>query len=102
MQPKKFTRTKEDFACEKCGFFVKGSGYTNHCPECFWSKHVDINPGDRQASCEGLMKPIELTAKGGEYRVTHRCVRCGFERPNKISSSDNFATAINLSRQRNI
>src|SRR3989338_8156335 len=46
---RRFQRTKEDFTCERCGFFVRGSGYTNHCPQCLWSKHVDVNPGNRQA-----------------------------------------------------
>ncbi|MFA6992594.1 MAG: RNHCP domain-containing protein, partial [Candidatus Gracilibacteria bacterium] len=41
--PKRFSRTIEDFVCEKCGAKVKGDGYTNHCPKCLWSKHVDIN-----------------------------------------------------------
>lgn len=30
---RKFQRTKEDFTYERCGFFVRGSGYTNHCPQ---------------------------------------------------------------------
>ena len=56
---KKFTKRKENFICENCGHFVVGNGFTNHCPNCFFSKHVDINPGDRLCSCNGLMKPIE-------------------------------------------
>jgi hypothetical protein len=54
MQSRKFQRTREDFTRERCRTFVKGGGYTNHCPECLWSKHVDVNPGDRQATCQGL------------------------------------------------
>lgn len=44
---KHFTKTVEDFICAHCGTHVRGNGYTNHCPECLWSKHVDNNPGDR-------------------------------------------------------
>jgi len=51
---KKFQKKKEDFKCEKCGREVIGTGYTNHCPDCLWSKHVDVNPGDRQSKCLGL------------------------------------------------
>lgn len=40
-KPKNFTRVIEDFICENCGTEVKGNGYTNHCPKCLWSKHVD-------------------------------------------------------------
>ncbi|HCR42265.1 TPA: hypothetical protein DIV45_02815, partial [Patescibacteria group bacterium] len=41
MDRKNFIRTKEDFTCENCGHRVKGSGYTNHCPKCLYSQHVD-------------------------------------------------------------
>ena len=51
----RFTRVVEDFTCGQCGAAVTGDGYTNHCPLCLWSRHVDINPGDRAAECGGLM-----------------------------------------------
>ena len=47
---KKFERNREDFTCNNCELFVQGDGYTDHCPSCLYSKHVDINPGDRQAT----------------------------------------------------
>lgn len=97
MMTKKFQRTKEDFTCEKCGLIVKGSGYTNHCPRCLWSKHVDVNPGDRQAACQGLMEPVGVELKGGEYTILHRCTRCGFEKRNKASKDDNFDAILHLS-----
>ncbi len=65
-----FQRTKEDFACERCGLFVRGNGYTNHCPQCLWSKHVDVNPGDRQETCRGLMEPVGMEIKSGEYELS--------------------------------
>ena len=77
MQARKFQRTIEDFTCENCGFVNKGTGYTNHCPRCLWSKHVDINPGDRQSVCQGLMKPVQVEIKGQEYIIVHRCTKCG-------------------------
>ena len=40
----KFKRKKENFVCENCGAEVKGDGFTNHCPKCLYSKHVDIFP----------------------------------------------------------
>lgn len=93
---KKFQRRKEDFSCEKCGVLVEGNGYTNHCPECLWGKHVDINPGDRKSSCRGLMKPIALEKKGEKYSISHRCVVCGFERKNKVSERDNFESMLSI------
>lgn len=97
METKKFQRTKEDFSCEHCGFMIYGSGYTNHCLNCLWSKHVDINPGDRQATCQGMMEPIGMELKGEEYSILHRCVRCSFVRRNKTSEEDNFEALLQLS-----
>ena len=55
---KGFTKTVEDFNCAHCGAVVHGNGYTNHCPHCLYSRHVDNNPGDRLATCGGMMRPI--------------------------------------------
>ncbi|MDE0661457.1 MAG: RNHCP domain-containing protein [Gammaproteobacteria bacterium] len=79
---RRFQRRVEDFTCELCGAFNVGDGYTNHCSACLTSKHVDIHPGDRTAACGGLMRPVCVDAKHGRWRLTHRCVRCGFERTN--------------------
>ena len=53
---KQFTMRDESFTCENCHKEVKPLGYTarDHCPYCLYSKHVDINPGDRQNTCKGL------------------------------------------------
>ena len=74
--PKKFQRTIEDFVCGNCGAKVKGNGYTNHCPVCLWSKHVDIHPGDRAEACGGLMEPIAVDLEREGYRITYRCQKC--------------------------
>ncbi|MFA6315015.1 MAG: RNHCP domain-containing protein [Candidatus Paceibacterota bacterium] len=87
---KQFQRLVEDFVCENCSLEVKGNGYTNHCPRCLWSKHVDINPGDRQAECGGMMDPVAIESKNGEYIIVHRCIKCGYEKRNKKSEQDDF------------
>jgi len=92
----KFQRRKEDFTCQRCGFSVQGSGYTNHCPQCLWSKHVDVHPGDRKESCQGLMEPIAIKIQQGEYRILHRCTRCGVERWNKAAKEDDFEAILQL------
>ena len=55
MNNKKFTMIDESFICENCHKKVNPLGYTarDHCPYCLYSKHVDINPGDRKESCHG-------------------------------------------------
>jgi rubrerythrin len=92
-----FRRVKEDFVCEKCGADVSGTGYTNHCPKCLFSKHVDVYPGDRAASCEGLMKPTGLYLKGGKEYIVHRCEKCGYTKNNSVAPEDNREVVIALS-----
>jgi len=92
-----FIKNKEDFVCENCGAEVLGDGYTNHCPSCLWSKHVDINPGDRLSVCRGLMKPVSLDKIGKEEKIIHRCVLCSYEKKNKLSKDDNYDKVIAIS-----
>jgi hypothetical protein len=84
-----FKRTKEDFVCEHCGNEVTGTGYTNHCPKCLWSKHVDIDPGDRAETCGGMMEPVALEGTVARYRILHRCKKCGATRRVDTSPADN-------------
>ena len=86
-----FIKNKEDFTCEHCGGTVKGNGYTNHCPKCLWSKHVDTVPGDRTADCGGLMEPVSLEQAGGEFVLTYKCLKCGHQKPNKTAPEDDIS-----------
>ena len=90
METKRFQRTKEDFECAHCGRRVVGNGYTNHCPQCIWSRHVDKLPGDRASECCGMMAPVAIEVKGGENFILHRCEVCGFERRQRQAPEDNF------------
>lgn len=93
----RFTRHKEDFTCAVCGTAVRGNGYTNHCPKCLSSLHVDINPGDRACTCHGIMQAIELEHKNGKDYILHRCQKCGFERKNQVNPADDFRAILALS-----
>ena len=97
MKTAQFTKKVEDFTCLVCGTKVKGNGYTNHCPECLSSRHVDINPGDRACDCLGVMLAEHLERKNGEIYIVHRCVKCGFTRRNKANPKDNFEAILALS-----
>ena len=96
IQGKKFIRKKENFVCDVCGKLVKGTGYTDHCPFCLWSKHVDIFPGDRKSDCHGLMKPVSVDQKNSKWRIKYHCQVCGYERENKTQKEDNFEKIIEL------
>lgn len=93
----KFQKKTEDFVCENCGTEVKGTGYTNHCPKCLTSRHVDVNPGDRKNSCRGLMDPVGVELKKGEYVILHKCRKCGEMKKNKASDDDEFDVILGIS-----
>ena len=95
---KKFTRNIEDFICLHCGRVVTGNGYTNHCPECLWSQHVDINPGDRASLCGGAMRPTGIETTGGINTIIHVCEKCGQTARIRANESDNMDAIIELSR----
>lgn len=95
-----FRRNKEDFICEHCGTEVQGDGYTNHCPKCLWSKHVDVDPGDRAAECGGMMKPVFLEGATPDYVITHECEGCGFRKRNKVQAQDDSSAIVALAGRR--
>ncbi len=88
-EKRQFSRRIEDFDCLFCGRFVPGNGYTNHCPHCLHSRHVDVNPGDRAARCGGLMVPVRIRQdrKKG-MTILHRCESCGHEKWNRCGEDD--------------
>ena len=95
-----FTVIDEEFVCENCGNKVPKLGYScrNHCPVCLYSKHVDINPGDRAENCHGILEPVglETNSKKG-YVIIFKCKKCGEIRRNKAAEDDNMDLIISLS-----
>jgi DNA-directed RNA polymerase subunit RPC12/RpoP len=100
LETKKFSKNDDEFICENCGSKVERLGYTsrNHCPKCLYSKHVDINPGDRAETCHGMLEPvgIEINTKKG-YIIVSRCKKCGSIRKNKAAEDDDIEKIITLS-----
>ena len=93
-----FKKNAEDFICERCSVHVKGNGYTNHCPSCLWSKHVDNFPGDRGVTCGGMMEPTQCIFGRGQYSLVHCCTKCGEEKKNRVLPEDNFDMAIAIAK----
>ena len=84
----------EPFTCRNCGWPVSpegaGSGHRNHCPNCLCSLHVDVMPGDRGASCHGIMDPVGVWVRSdGEWAILHRCRQCGKLDSNRTAADDN-------------
>lgn len=94
-----FVERDEEFICENCGNKVSKLGYSsrNHCPKCLYSKHVDVNPGDRAEECHGLLEPIsvELSSKKG-YVIIYKCKKCGKIRKNIAAKDDDMNKIIKL------
>ena len=94
---KRFTKRIEDFTCAHCGANVSGNGYTNHCPKCLYSRHVDNNPGDRASDCGGMMRPIAVAPDKDGYIITHKCEKCGKTIRQRSSENDDIDTIIEIS-----
>ena len=96
---KRFNMIDDSFKCENCGYQVKKLNYTarDHCPICLYSKHVDINPGDRLNNCKGLMEPIGIEKYKDTYKIIYKCLKCNELHKNKIAIDDNMNLIIKLS-----
>ena len=97
---KVFNKLDEGFVCENCKRKVSPLKYTSrdHCPYCLYSKHVDINPGDRLNKCLGLLKPIEIEKYRDTYKIIYKCERCGEIHKNIIAKDDDMDKIIEISR----
>ena len=89
---KKFNMIDESFICENCNKKVEPLEYSarDHCPYCLYSKHVDINPGDRQNQCQGLLKPIDIEKFKQTYKIIYECERCNTIHKNIMANDDNY------------
>lgn len=99
---KTFSKLDEEFICENCNKEVKKLNYTSrdHCPYCLYSKHVDLNPGDRANECKGLLVPIELEKFKDTYKIIYKCNKCNKIHKNIKAIDDNFNEIVNLSAKK--
>ena len=96
---KRFNMIDEEFICEHCGKEVKKLEYSarDHCPYCLYSKHVDINPGDRANNCKGLLKPIDIEKFKDTYKIIYKCEKCHMQHKNIIATDDDMNMIIEIS-----
>ncbi len=89
----------ENFVCENCKRNVTKLNYTarDHCPYCLYSKHVDINPGDRLNTCMGMLVPIDIEKFKDTYKIIYKCEKCGMIHKNIAANDDNMDKIIELS-----
>lgn len=95
----KFIKNDQSFICQNCGEQVSPLGYSSrdHCNKCLVSLHVDINPGDRQNTCKGLLIPISINLDGKKgYIIEYKCKKCGKLHNNKSAKDDDFKTILKV------
>ncbi len=101
---RQFTKLDKGFICQNCGKEVTPLKYTSrdHCPHCLYSLHVDINPGDRQCECKGLLKPIGIEKNKKGYQIVYVCTICGAHKKNITAEDDNYSKILKLSAGKEI
>ena len=97
---KRFNMIDEEFVCLNCGNKVSKLNVTarDHCNNCLYSLHVDINPGDRKNPCKGLLEPIGIEKYRDTYKIIYKCTRCGMLHKNIMATDDNMDKIIELSK----
>jgi ribosome biogenesis GTPase len=60
---------------------------------------VDINPGDRAAICLGMMKPVGVENKKGEWVIIHECEICKYQKRNKVSAGDDIDVVAKIAKE---
>lgn len=98
---KTFNMIDESFVCENCGKKVKKLGYTarDHCPYCLYSKHVDINPGDRNNPCKGMLEPVGIEKFKDSFKIIYLCEKCHKTHKNIMARDDDMNKIIELSKR---
>ncbi|MCL2108267.1 MAG: RNHCP domain-containing protein [Oscillospiraceae bacterium] len=98
MKLSRFTEIDEPFVCLVCGAEVAPLGYTSrdHCNRCLCSLHVDVNPGDRQATCGGVLRPVGVENAKKGVKILYKCERCGMRRKNIAAKDDDGEMILGL------
>lgn len=75
---KRFIKNNESFICINCGKLVEKhlTSSRDHCNYCLFGLHVDINPGDRNNECKGVLNPIGLKIFNNKTQIAYSCIKC--------------------------
>jgi len=59
---------------------------------------VDVNPGDRQEECGGLMKPVDIYYEHQNWILVHECEYCGEKKRNRVAENDDTEAVVKLQK----
>ena len=104
METKRFKMIDEPFKCAVCGKDVLPLKVSarDHCPFCLCSLHVDINPGDRQNHCKGILKPIGADKYKDTYKIVYKCEKCHQLHRNIMAIDDSFDALLEIMKNQDI
>ncbi len=87
---KKFEKKNESFVCISCHEQVSPhpTSSRDHCNNCLFGLHVDINPGDRKNDCKGILEPIGIENINKKERIVYRCKKCNKILKNIVAPDD--------------
>ena len=81
------------FRCHHCHLDVPedapGTQHRNHCPFCLWSRHVDVEPGDRASDCLASMEPIAIAVRKDGSGCSSMLQRLRTLSSNRVAGDDN-------------
>lgn len=99
---KTFNELDEEFICTNCGKKVEKLNYSSrdHCNHCLCSIHVDVNPGDRQNTCKGLLVPIDIEKYRDTYKIVYKCEKCHQIHKNIMAIDDDYNEILRISSKR--
>lgn len=94
-----FIQNNQEFVCLHCGKKVEKhpTSSRNHCNYCLYSLHVDVDPGDRNNGCKGLMKPVGIEVKDKGINILFECTTCKTVKRTVSAPDDNEGALIQLS-----
>ncbi len=98
---KQFIKLNESFICYNCNHSVPlhETSSRDHCNNCIYGLHVDINPGDRSNECKGELIPIGMKFMNAKEKIVYRCKKCS-KIVNCITAPDDSREEIeNLSKK---
>ena len=99
LKSKHFAKCDRGFVCQNCGHAVPPllTSSRDHCTRCLYSMHVDINPGDRENNCHGMLRPIAAFGHGRKgLIIRYHCTTCGDYHNCKSAPDDDFDEILKL------